>query len=210
MNKSFSLWRELEYGILSQLTLNGTVLDLWGSKKSWYHKLIQWKHDFTVVNISEEYGYDINFDIQERFPLEDASYDHVIAINVLEHIYKHQNVLNESHRVIKKWGKLIMVTPFMFNVHGSPDDYFRYTRSALQKILIEAGFDSESIEIHEIWSGVFSVFYQMISGMIPTYPLRTIIKKIFVWIDRLLSRISKKYKVLMSAYPLGYITTVTK
>jgi ubiquinone/menaquinone biosynthesis C-methylase UbiE len=80
----------------------------------------------------------MKFDIQEVFPLESESYDHTIAINVLEHIYKYQNVVNESYRVIKKGGSVIFITPFMFNVHGSPDDYFRYTKSALLNILKEA------------------------------------------------------------------------
>lgn len=205
-----SLLRELEYKILNRTTLSGKILDLWGSRKSWYHELIQWNHEFTVVNISEEYGYDLNFDIQEHFPLDNESYDNIIAINVLEHIYKHQNVINESFRVLKEWWKCISITPFIFNVHGSPDDYFRYTWSALMNIFTDAGFKKENIEITEIGEGIFSAFYQMISWIIPTQILKYIFRVIFVGTDRLLSKLSIKYKKLMKSYPLWYIICVTK
>lgn len=210
MTNSFSLWRELEYKLLSKLQLDWNILDLGWSRKSWYHELIQWNHEFTVVNISEEYGYDLNFDIQERFPLENESYNHVIAINVLEHIYRHQNVINESFRVLNKWGSLVLITPFLFNVHGSPDDYFRYTRSALINILKDAGFLEENIHIEEIGFGIFSAFYQMISGIIPGRYIKSFIKWILCGTDKLLSKISKKYKNLTKSYPLWYFIRVKK
>lgn len=200
----------MEYKRLSGQVLNWKILDLWWSRKSWYQELIQGNHEFVVVNISEEYWYDLKFDIQERFPLEDESFDAVIAINVLEHIYKFQNVVNESYRVLKKWGKLVFVTPFMFQVHGSPDDYFRYTKSSLQNIFEDAWFQKSHIRIDEMWTWIFHVFYQMVCWAVPTKVLKYVLKKFCVWIDFLLMRINKKYKHSSKNYCLGYFTYVTK
>lgn len=205
-----TLLRKLEYSLLSKLILHGKVLDLWWSRKSWYQELIQGDHEFVVVNISEEHGYDMKFDIQERFPLVDESFDAVIAINVLEHIYKFQNVVNESYRVLKKWGKLVFVTPFMFQVHWSPDDYFRYTKSSLQNIFEGAWFQKSHIKIDEMWTWIFHVFYQMICWVVPTKVLKYVLKKFCVWMDSLFMRISKKYKHSSKNYCLGYFICVTK
>jgi len=205
-----SLLRELEYSLLEKLTLHGKVLDLWWSRKSGYQELIQGEHEFVVVNISEEHWYDMKFDIQEKFPLADESFDAVIAINVLEHIYKFQNVVNESYRVLKKWGKLVFVTPFMFQVHWSPDDYFRYTKSALQNIFEDAGFQNSHIKIEEMWTWIFHVFYQMVFWVVPTQWLKYILKKICVWIDYLFMKISKKYKHSVKNYCLWYFIEVKK
>jgi SAM-dependent methyltransferase len=205
-----SLLRELEYSLLEKLTLNGKILDLWWSRKSWYQELIQGNHEFVVVNISEEYWYDLNFDIQEKFPLKDESFDAVIAINVLEHIYKFQNVVKESYRVLKKWGKLAFITPFMFQVHGSPDDYFRYTKSALQNIFEDVWFQKSHIKIEEIWTWIFHIFYQMICWVAPTKAFKYLLKKFCVWIDSLFMRISKKYKHSVKNYCLWYFTEIIK
>ena len=200
----------MEYKKLSEQILNGKILDLWWSRKSWYQELIQGNHEFVVVNISEEHGYDMKFDIQEKFPLEDQSFDAIIAINVLEHIYKFQNVVDESYRVLKKWGKLIFVTPFMFQVHWSPDDYFRYTKSSLQNIFEDAGFQKSHIKIQEMWIWIFHVFYQMICWAIPTNILKYLLKNFCVWMDSLLMKINRQYKHNIKSYCLWYFTEVTK
>src|SRR3989344_9345935 len=126
--KNYSIIREQEYLRLAKLVLNGNILDIGGSKKSGYHELLKGNHRIVTVNINPEYGCDLIFDIQNPFPIQDSKFDHVIAMNVLEHIYDFQNVFSEVCRVLKKRGSFIFAVPFMFHIHGSPDDYFRYSK----------------------------------------------------------------------------------
>ncbi len=72
-----SIIRHLEYKKISDLKIDGDVLDLGGSTKSGYHQLLKGEHKITTVNINKEYGCDIVFDIQKKFPLEDDGFDSV-------------------------------------------------------------------------------------------------------------------------------------
>lgn len=205
---NYSILREAEYHRLARTPFWGTVLDIGGSKRSGYHELLQGTTSITTANIDARYGCDIVFDAEEPFPIADATYDHVVALNLFEHIYRFQNAFSESARVLKSGGTLVCSTPFVFHVHGSPDDYFRYTRSALEKILTENGF--QEIHIEEIGFGLFSLFFQIAGGSIPSNILRQVLKRICIGIDKILLRVSKKYRTLNKRIPLGYFVVAKK
>lgn len=206
--KNYSIIREIEYNKISKLNLNGNILDIGGSKRSGYHDLISGEHTMTTVNINASYGCDLVFDVQEVFPLKDNSFDNVLCFNVLEHIYKYENVFDECSRVLKSGGKFISATPFMHHVHGSPDDYFRYTKSSLELLLQENEF--ENIEIEEMGYGLFSLIFQVVGGAIPTNFLRAIFKNLSIFIDKFFLKISSKYRVLTKRIPLGYFVIATR
>ncbi len=204
---NYSILREREYAELAKLTLNGAILDIGGNLNSEYHQLIQGKHTITTVNLTPKYGCDLVFDIQEKFPLNDNTYDNVISLNVLEHVYGFQNAFSEIHRILKNGGTFVLSTPFMHHIHGCPDDYFRYTDSALEKILTGSGF--HEIKITPIGLGVFSLFYQTTSGMIPRF-LEKFFKSIVLLLDKALLKISKRYERVSKRIPLGYFVTAKK
>ncbi len=90
-------------------------------------------------------GYDVDqYDAQDPFPFEDATYDVVTALDVIEHIDDDMPVLKESFRVLKPGGHIIVTVPaFMFlwshndviNAHKR-----RYTAAELELRLKQAGF----------------------------------------------------------------------
>lgn len=198
----FSLLRDFEYKELAKLEINGKILDLGGSKNSGYHKLIRGEHEITVANIDESYGSDLNFNIEENFPLGDESFDAVLCLNVLEHVFDYNHTLLEIYRVLKKDGKLIGAVPFLIYYHPCPNDYFRYTKEALARMFKNVNF--QNIEIKELGSGLFGVLYQLKMSLYRFYfvsriflPLHTAIDKFFnLFMSN--SPISKKY------FPLGY------
>ena len=73
-------------------------------------------------------------------PLEDGEIEVVFGTEVLEHCPDPRAVLAEIHRVLKPGGLLFFTVPFLWPLHDSPHDYYRYTPFALQHILAEAGF----------------------------------------------------------------------
>jgi SAM-dependent methyltransferase len=204
---SYSILREAEYKAIKQLELSGNILDIGGSKKSGYQELIGGEHTFTTVNIDATYVCDLVFDIQNRFPLEDSSFDAAVSMNVLEHIFDFHNVFQEVHRVLKPGGLFVNTTPFMHHVHGSPDDYFRYTKSTISMLAQKYNFDLR--EIQPLGFGLFSLLWQSVGGWVPTSTLRVLGKNISVGLDKLLLNF-KKYQELRNRIPLGYYFVLVK
>jgi SAM-dependent methyltransferase len=207
--KQYSILRQGQYTLLSETSLEGTILDLGGDKRSNYHELIKGNHTITTVNLFPETGCDIIADLEIPLPIKNGSYNNVLALNVLEHIYHFQQFISESYRVLTPQGKIIIAVPFMFQVHGSPHDFFRYTRQSLEHMLKDAGF--ENINITEIGKGFFSLMFQVIDGPDWIRPLflKNFFKKICIGLDALLSKI-ERYKKLSKAIPLGYFVVAER
>lgn len=74
------------------------------------------------------------------FPVFDCSVDIVLHSEVIEHIYDTRHFLSECYRVLKKNGLMIITVPFQARFHYIPNDYWRFTPSAINKLLIETGF----------------------------------------------------------------------
>ncbi len=207
--KAYSIMRAHQYEELAKVTLNGKVLDLGGSKKSGYQELVKGEPVFTVVNIDERYGYDLKFNVEEKFPLEDSTYDHVLSMNLIEHIFDTHNLFSETSRVLKPGGLFVSAVPYMHHVHGSPDDFVRYTDSAYKKFAEKYGF--EIIYIEPLGYGLFSLIFQTatIYRTLPFPWLFNIVKSIFVTIDKILLNIPY-YRKLANVVPLGYFWIMKK
>jgi SAM-dependent methyltransferase len=70
-----------------------------------------------------------------HLPVHDASVDAVAMVEVLEHVAKPWLVLDEIWRVLRPGGVLVGSAPLVWPIHGDPDDYFRFTDSALRVLL---------------------------------------------------------------------------
>lgn len=67
-------------------------------------------------------------------PFADASFDSVVASQVLEHLHSPWLAAAEVGRVLKPGGALLVSVPFMFMVHAAPHDYFRFTEFGLRRL----------------------------------------------------------------------------
>ena len=200
--KTRSLLRKLQYERLTRLSIDGRILDIGGSKKSGYHELIGGAHTIETGNIDASYGVDTIFDAEETWPYENGSFDAALFINLLEHLYRPQRALGEARRVLKTGGVVVGVVPFMFNVHGSPHDYFRYTGTALRAMLEDAGFSD--VKVEELGSGAFSVIYHCLIGFARWHWLANLLMGVATGLDRLLTRVKPGHKMSAAYMPLGY------
>lgn len=205
-----SLFRKLTNKALARVQLNGLVIDLGGEKKSSYHKIFQGRYKIITVNINRQKEPDFVFDLENiPWPLPDSQYDGVLMINILEHLYHCQQALKESYRILKLDGQIVGIIPFLFYLHPSPDDYFRYTSQALEKLLKEANF--KEIEIKEIGPGALSAAYLLIQRFFPGL-IDWVLQPAVIFTDKFLQVISiklgKKYR--RSHYPLGYLIKAKK
>lgn len=203
-----SIIREAEYKALKDITLNGVILDVGGGPKSLYHELIKGEHTFFAINFDESIKPDCVVDVEFPFPLESNTYDHAMCMNVLEHVYEFENVIRETARVIKQGGKIVLATPFLYKIHGSPDDYLRYTESALRRVAKKCSLEVESIQ--PLGNGFFSAGMQMLRPAIPSGILWVMCKRIAGGLDAFCNKLVPGYRTLSKQIPLGYVTVLKK
>jgi SAM-dependent methyltransferase len=128
-------------------------------------------------------------------------------MNVIEHIWDTHNVFSETARILKPGGLFVSAIPFMHHVHGSPDDYNRYTESTYRKYAEKYGF--ELLYIEPLGYGLFSFIYQTIGGWFYFPILKVIFQNLSVVLDKIL-QIIPQYKRLVKNIPLGYFWIMKK
>lgn len=98
-----------------------------------------------VTNYSDKI---INFDLQPfknveiigdlfKLPFQDATFDYVFSIYVLEHIPNPEHAIREMHRVLKPGGLCYCFIPFIQGFHAAPNDYIRLTSKGVEKYFSE-------------------------------------------------------------------------
>ena len=80
---------------------------------------------------------------------DDASFDAVYMMEVLEHVKEPKAALAEIERVLKTGGRFVMSTPFVFGIHEEPWDFWRFTRHGLEHLL--SRFEIGSIRARNLY-----------------------------------------------------------
>ena len=88
----------------------------------------------------------IPLDLRKKLKVKSNKYNNILIFNVFEHINDHSVSLKEIKRIMKKNGTLIGSTPFLYQVHGAPKDYFRFTKDFFLEKLKENGFKNIKVE----------------------------------------------------------------
>lgn len=89
-----------------------------------------------------------NLDSPEAFPFVDASFDAVIARDVLEHLVKPWHVLREARRVLKPGG-IVLASVICYRGHRVWSDYTHvrgFTMHSARQMFCDAGF-----EVLDVW-----------------------------------------------------------
>ena len=105
------------------------------------------------VNVKEYIGVDYKIEGREQnynevdefydgkvIPFENERFDSLLCTEVLEHVFNIDELLKEFNRVLKKNGKALITTPFMWEEHEMPYDFARYTTPALKYLYQKNGF----------------------------------------------------------------------
>lgn len=79
-------------------------------------------------------------------PFKNDCFECAFGTEVLEHCPEPEIVLKEVLRVLKPGGIFFFTVPFLWNLHETPHDEYRYTPYSLQRHLNNAGF--KDIEIN--------------------------------------------------------------
>lgn len=79
-------------------------------------------------------------------PVDTASFDTVLSVQVLEHVRDLDRYLGEARRVLKEDGVLLLSTHGSWLYHPHPEDHRRWTRTGLIADIEARGFRVEELE----------------------------------------------------------------
>lgn len=132
-------------------------------------------NDITMVNLDVDPakpGVDVVADAH-ALPFEDASFDIVYSIAVLEHVRKPWIVADEIWRVLRPGGYVVLELPFLNVIHDE-HDYFRFTDKGIRSLFDEGRFDVVFEQVGSGGGSFLSVFLlQYARQFIPTVYLKT-------------------------------------
>ena len=80
----------------------------------------------------------------QQLPFPEGAVNHVLLLDVLEHIPDPERCLAEISRVLKPGGTLTIQVPFMYPIRDAPLDFHRWTRFGLRRAALKTGFEVSS------------------------------------------------------------------
>ncbi len=216
MNHLISLFKETYRGKTIARTLfnweigksvkniSGVVIDLGGGKSPSYERFWHIQPEkFIRVDINEKVEPDIVADLNKSLPFDSNFADAVFLFNVIYILESPNTTLREINRILKPGGRLFLISPFIFNEAKEPNDYWRLTSEALEKLLKESGFNNFFIEpVGER----FSAAIYLIGPFLFFWPVKFVFYCLALLFDKM---IPKKLK-LKQPCPIGYFVEAIK
>jgi len=202
-------------------TLRGDVLDVGCGMSPYRFLLSSTTSRYVGIDIFDAEKFDnantdvVRFDGQQ-IPFPCDHFDAVICTEVLEHVARFQNLVDEMHRVMKRGARAIITVPWSARYHYIPDDYFRYTPSALA--IIFGGFAKVDItargtDVSVIASKLVVLWWR---NLLPRNPLKWVLVPLWVLalpvlvVIVMVAQLCTIARVGDTADPLGYTIVVTK
>lgn len=137
-----SNWRFLN-GEVKTLSPEAIILDV-GAGHGDFADIFEGKNYYSL-DIVPYAEVDLVCDLGQTIPFKPGTFDAVILMNVLEHVYENRGLVQNIAKILKPGGKLIITVPFLLKVHQAPFDFSRYTPYYLSQLAQEAGFSVEKL-----------------------------------------------------------------
>ncbi len=136
---------------LKQIT--GDLIDIGCGRMSYKSFFLQKATNYTGLDhplVSKVYNGktkpDILVDIHKTSIKKDT-YDSAVCFEVLEYLTNPQQALLEINRILKPTATFVLTVPFLYPIHDAPHDRYRFTKTALEELLKNAGFKIKRIEM---------------------------------------------------------------
>ncbi len=165
--------------------IKGHLVDLGCGEAPYKEYFLQYADKYTGVDWTKTLHNskaDVVSDLNKNIELEDEVADSIISLSVMEHLCEPQIFLNESYRILKKGGVMILQVPWQWWIHEAPYDYFRYTPYGLKYIFEKAGFEDIEIEAQTgfFTTSIVKMNYFSSRYIIGPRPLRLLIKGMMI------------------------------
>ncbi len=113
--------------------------------------------EFLRLDFDRHYRPDLVADAT-ALPLGNATVDRVASNSLFEHVAYPHRIIEESFRVLRPGGVMVVVMPFVWRRHGYPHDYVRLTPQFFERVCRETGF-AEVIVDEDTSSGLYNTMH---------------------------------------------------
>jgi len=203
-----SILRVLQKNEFKKYKLSGKCLEFGANHKIRRNFLYKDSNEYKVFysNIDNKNKSFIKINLIKKL-VHKKKYKNIIIFNVLEHLSEVNIALKNLNLLLDSKGKILGSTPFLYRVHGAPNDYNRFTKSYLQKILKEKKFIN--IKINEIGLGPFLASFSLLRGFFKYLPIiYQILLTLVIIMDKILFYTMKTDP--KKIYPIGYVFSAIK
>ena len=133
------------YGELIPRYVAGKLIDLGCGKAPLFEAYRPYATDVVWVDWADSLhpnpDLDMEVDLNGPLPFATGEFDTIILSDVLEHIGSPEQLFIEMARILAPTGRLLMNVPFLYWIHESPHDYYRFTEFALRRLAESSGLD---------------------------------------------------------------------
>ena len=115
--------------------IRGELLDYGCGTAPYLEKYRSQVTGVTFSDIVRRIDADLNFifsDGNAKLPFGDEIFDTILCSEVLEHLSNPGALFSEFQRILKPGGRIILSTPFMYPLHETPKDFFRFSPYAIE------------------------------------------------------------------------------
>ena len=208
--QNYSVLRTLQIIKLKKSNLKGRTVEFGASKEKNknFSNLIKEKKKLEFSNIFMDKKLKIFYaDLTKKLLIKSNSYQNILIFNVLEHLKSHNTTLLEMNRILKKKGALVGSTPFLYQVHGAPKDYLRFTKDYLEFIFKKSKF--KDVQITNLGYGPFVACYSLLQSYLKYLPIFTQIILLICFIFDTFIQLFVKTD-LKEIYPIGLFFKIRK
>ena len=167
-----TLLRDLQINECTKIKVNGLSLEFGAidRENKTFSNFIRGQSKFEYSNIKPNKKLNIFYsDLTKKLKIKSNKYNNVLLFNVLEHLPEYRIALSQINRILKKKGKIIGSTPFIYQIHGAPKDYFRFTKEFFEFELKKQKFNN--IKIQYLGNGPFTACYSLIYPYLRFLPI---------------------------------------
>ncbi|NDJ16280.1 class I SAM-dependent methyltransferase [Myxacorys almedinensis] len=127
-------------------TVRGRVLDIGSGHLRGYEGLFKpYVDEYLCLDRQNIPTVDICSDCYD-IPLDSHSFDSIVSTQALEHLDTPAAMLEESYRLLKPGGRLILTAPMTWGTHEEPYDFYRYTEFGIHHLLKHVGYIDITVE----------------------------------------------------------------
>ena len=114
------------------------VLDVGCGAKPYYPFFEQYVREYVGVDLIESPTADLVGAV-ENLPVPDGSFEVVLCTQVLEHCADPAQAVRELRRVVAPGGRVLASTHGVQMYHPSPEDFWRWTHTGLERLFTQNG-----------------------------------------------------------------------